>query len=69
MWDKPLKELEKVDNPTETDETEDEKNELLSFVNLPFYLFLVVKIKTWELELRLGKVRFHSVFLQFSNNP
>ena len=28
MWDKPLKKLEKVDNPTETDETEDEKNEL-----------------------------------------
>ena len=27
MWDKPLKELEKVDNPTEPDETEDEKNE------------------------------------------
>ena len=69
MWDKPLKELEKVDNPTETDETEDEKNELLSFVNLPFYLFLVVKIKTWELELRLGKVRlgftlFFAIFEQ-----
>ena len=29
MWDKPLKELGKVDNPTETDETEDEKNELV----------------------------------------
>ena len=28
MWDKPLKKLEKVDNPTETDETEDEKTEL-----------------------------------------
>ena len=26
---KPLKELGKVDNPTETDETEDEKNELV----------------------------------------
>ena len=28
MWDKPLEKLEKVDNPTETDETENEKNEL-----------------------------------------
>ena len=52
MWDKPLKKVEKVDNPTETDETEDEKNELVilddadnwfpvSFVILPFYLFEV----------------------------
>ena len=54
MWEKPLKELEKVDNPTstKTDETEDETNELVilddadnwfsvSFVTLPFYLFLV----------------------------
>mgnify|MGYP007023053862 FL=1 len=62
MWDKPLKKLEKVDNPTETDETEDEKNELVILddadnwfpvflVILPFYLFLVnsSKIKTWEL--------------------
>ena len=29
MWDKPLEKLEKVDNPTETDETENEKNELV----------------------------------------
>ena len=28
-WDKPLEKLEKVDNPTETDETENEKNELV----------------------------------------
>ena len=27
--DKPLEKLEKVDNPTETDETENEKNELV----------------------------------------
>ena len=52
MWDKPIEVLEKVDNPTETDKTEDLKTELVilddadnwfpvSFVNLPFYLFLV----------------------------
>ena len=29
MWDKPIKLLEKVKNPTEPDETEDEKNELV----------------------------------------
>ena len=29
MWDKPHEKLEKVDNPTETDETENEKNELV----------------------------------------
>ena len=29
MWNKPLEKLEKVDNPTETDETENEKNELV----------------------------------------
>ena len=49
MWDKPLKELGKVDNPTETDETEDEKTELSFWTMqitdflylLSFYLFLV----------------------------
>ena len=29
MWDKPINLFEKVKNPTETDETEDEKNELV----------------------------------------
>ena len=55
MWDKPLKKLEKVDSPTETDETEDEKTEL-SFWTMQItdflYLcqfYILVKIKTWEL--------------------
>ena len=29
MWDKPINLFEKVKNPTETDDTEDEKNELV----------------------------------------
>ena len=29
MWDNPINLLEKVKNPTGTDETEDEKNELV----------------------------------------
>ena len=53
MWDKPLKGLGKVDNPTETDETEDEKNELVILddadnwfpVSLSFYLFLANSLK------------------------
>ena len=59
MWDKPLKKLEKVDNPTETDETEDEKNELVilddadNWFPVSFVILLIlsqfVKIKTWEL--------------------
>ena len=56
---KPLKELGKVDNPTETDETEDEKNELVilddadNWFPVSFVILLIlsqfVKIKTWEL--------------------
>ena len=40
MWDKPLKELEKVDNPTETDETEDEKKRTCIFCQFTILLIL-----------------------------
>ena len=55
MWDKPINLFEKVKNPTETDETEDEKNELVIWtmqITVFLYLcqfYILVKIKTWEL--------------------